>query len=132
VRTGAVAEREGDDHAVARAEPVDLVADGDDLAGRLVPEDLAARDAVVRPLAVAGPSVPVAATDAAGVDADDGAVGFRFGVGQLADRERLAVLSQDRCAHTAIHRRPRQRSLGAAEARPIISRVSDLISAREK
>jgi hypothetical protein len=48
--------------------------------------------------------VPVAAADAAGVDADDGAVGVGLGVWKLADRERLAVRSEDRCAHTTIHR----------------------------
>ena len=74
-RTGAIADAEGDSNSIADGDRLDSIADLDYAAGRLVAEDLSERDAIVGPLTVALPGVPVAATDPAGFDSNDNSVG---------------------------------------------------------
>jgi len=80
-------------------DPLDVLADREHLACRLVAEDLSAWYLVVVPLAVALLGVPVAPAEPAGLDSDDCTVRRRIGCLDGSYRERFAVLLEDCCAH---------------------------------
>src|SRR5262249_42682342 len=75
---------EGHEHPVALPPARDFTADGLDDAAELVAEDMRQGDGDAEPAPVAAPEVPVAATDAVRLDADDDAVRGRRRVRDVA------------------------------------------------
>jgi hypothetical protein len=80
-------------------DPLDVLADREHLACRLVAEDLSAWYLVVVPLAVALPGVPVAPAEPTGLDRKHCPVRGRIGRRHCRQVERFTVLRENCCTH---------------------------------
>src|SRR5262249_58427798 len=99
---GALALAERHQHAVALLPARDVLADLLDHTAELVSADVRELRGHAEPGPVARPEVPVASTDAVGLDAKDDAVRRRAGIGHVTHHERLAVCFH----HGGSHDRP--------------------------